>query len=977
MKDNYQKLKKMLSEMFQMDQADLDFGIYRIMNQKRSEIEQFLDNDLLPQVKQAFTEYTSVDRLKIEEELGKLRKTLEDAGVDPQTAPKYQDLLKEMANSVDIEALEQDVYSDLVSFFSRYYDNGDFLSRPRYKDGVYAIPYKGEEVKLHWANADQYYIKTTEYFRDYTFILPSGQRIHFKVMEASTEQNNNKEESGKERRFVLCEETPFTEENEELIIRFEYKIDPSKQDKLSKEAFEYMQVNADIDPISKYLELFTPSPTEANPNRTLLEKHLNEYTARNTFDYFIHKDLGGFLRRELDFYIKNEVLFIDDIDNRDPLYFQQSISKVKVIKKIALKIIAFLEQLENFQKKLWLKKKFVIETNYCITLDRVPEELYAEIASNQNQIEEWKRLFAIDEIEDYMETISVEFLKDNPFLVLDTAFFDKVFMEKLLDSMEDIEEQMDGLLIHSENFQALNLMQVRYKEQIKCVYIDPPYNINGDGFIYKDGYKESSWMTMIYDRIRLSTLFIQKDGVSYSSIGKDEEGTLRLLLDSIWKQKSMPYVWKSRAKPTNAGDAKYRPQIVAEFVFQNSSNNVLKYFPLNSREIRRYNNHDELGNYRTTTILTSNLGRYQRETMRFEVAGYIPPPDKRWKAGFDEIQSLFDNHRLGFNEDGEPYRKHYDGDESEQHIPLWTYIPEDISGTAENGKSELSDIIGIGHGYDTVKPKELLLYLFNSTVGKTGIIFDYFAGSGTTGHAVIKLNREDDGKRKYILAEMGNYFDTILKQRIQKVIYSKDWKDGRPVSREGSSHMFKYIQLESYEDSLCNLEMKRSDTQQILLGENSYIREQYMLSYMLNIESQESHSLLNLDQFEDPFNYKLKVYRNGENKTVTVDLVETFNYLLGLQIRQTENIRGFKVVRGELLNGERVLIIWRNTKEKKNEDLDEFFEKQGYNTLDFEFDRIYVNGDNNLQNIKKDEEHWKVYLIEQEFKRLMFDVSDI
>src|SRR5690606_2592083 len=107
--------------------------------------------------------------------------------------------------------------------------------------------------------------------------------------------------------------------------------------------------------------------------RTLLEKHLNDYTARNSFDYFIHKDLGGFLRRELDFYIKNEVLYIDDINTDNEIAFSTQLAKIRALKEVAEKIIAFLEQLENFQKKLWLKKKFVVKSDYCITLDRIPE----------------------------------------------------------------------------------------------------------------------------------------------------------------------------------------------------------------------------------------------------------------------------------------------------------------------------------------------------------------------------------------------------------------------------------------------------------------------------------------------------------------------------------------------------------------------------------------------------------------------------
>jgi adenine-specific DNA-methyltransferase len=148
---------------------------------------------------------------------------------------------------------------------------------------------------------------------------------------------------------------------------------------------------------------------------------------------------------------------------------------------------------------------------------------------------------------------------------------------------------------------------------------------------------------------------------------------------------------------------------------------------------------------------------------------------------------------------------------------------------------------------------------------------------------------------------------------------------------------------------------------------------------MLGAESKDSQSLLNIDRFTDPFGYILDIATGtvGESKPTKVDLVETFNYLLGLRVRHIDTIRGFRVVYGTNQNGEKVLVIWRNIEENPNTSLDEFFQKQGYNTKDMEFDLIYVNGDNNLENLKKDEDTWKVRLIEEEFARLMFDVQEV
>ena len=215
---------------------------------------------------------------------------------------------------------------------------------------------------------------------------------------------------------------------------------------------------------------------------TRLEAHLRRYTARNTFDYFIHKDLGAFLRRELDFFIKNEVMHLDDVEHETVPRVEQYLSKIKVIRKIAGKIIDFLAQLEDFQKKLWLKKKFVVETSYCITVGCIPEEFYPEIAANEAQREEWVKFFAIDEIEGdlttpgYSKKLKPEFLESHPTLVLDTQHFDVGFTARLLEAIGNLDEQTDGVLFHSENFQALSVMQARYRRQVKSIYIDPPYN---------------------------------------------------------------------------------------------------------------------------------------------------------------------------------------------------------------------------------------------------------------------------------------------------------------------------------------------------------------------------------------------------------------------------------------------------------------------------------------------------------------------
>ena len=262
-------------------------------------------------------------------------------------------------------------------------------------------------------------------------------------------------------------------------------------------------------------------------------------------------------------------------------------------------------------------------------------------------------------------------------------------------------------------------------------------------------------------------------------------------------------------------------------------------------------------------------------------------------------------------------------------------------------------------------------------------VLDYFAGSGTTGHAVVRLNQQDGGHRKFVLVEVGTHVDAVLIPRLKKVVFAPEWSDGQPSRLANQSELksvsgiIKYIRLESYEDALNNLELKRTDQQTRLIEKDDQLREQYILSYMLDVESRGSQSLLNVESFRNPDQYKLRVERNGETQLVNVDLVETFNWLLGLTVRHIDVIRGVRVVEGTNPEGERVLVLWRNLDETDNDALDEWFKKQDYNSRDQEYDLIYVNGDNNIENLRRGDQTWKVRLIEEEFGRLMFDVDDI
>jgi len=528
MTNHYDQLISVLREVFQLDRSDLDFGIYRILNQKSEQINEFLKKRLLIEVKDILKQSWSSEFQKLEQETEEKRKTLIELWVDPETNEKYKELQAQLSKLSSMDSLEQEVYSHLTNFFKRYYKEGDFISLRRYKNDTYAIPYEWEEVKLYRANHDQYYIKTTENLKNYAFyVWPNKeQKVIFRLVEASTEQNNNKTQGNKERRFALYEEHPFDEEGEILIINCTYDLYEKwiTQKLLTDTAIEIIttQLPKKFQPV-----LLAPLPTESNKKRTVIEKHFNDFTTKHTFDYFIHKDLEWFLSRELDFYIKNEILHMDDIDTTNDTHFLSQLSKIKALKQVGSKIISMLAQVENFQKKLREKKKFITNTNYCLTLDKIPESYYNDILQNKEQLEERKKLFnaTIKTLED---------LKNDPFLVLDTKFFSSEWKNALLAEFENIDEECDGLLINSENRQALNLLQDKYKQQVKYTYVDPPYNAKSSEILYKNTFKHSSRLSFIENRVAVWKTLSTANWVFTMAIDENEEERLSILLSNIY-----------------------------------------------------------------------------------------------------------------------------------------------------------------------------------------------------------------------------------------------------------------------------------------------------------------------------------------------------------------------------------------------------------------------------------------------------------
>jgi len=691
------------------------------------------------------------------------------------------------------------------------------------------------------------------------------------------------------------------------------------------------------------------------------------------------------------------------------------------MRKISEKIIDFLAQIEDFQKKLWEKKKFVIQTDYVITLDKIKEyageevleNILDEILNNDKQLEEWKELFEIDvkKKEDLILNNNLHG-KEWKKLPIDTKYFDEEFKWKLLVALSEklpenkgFDEILDGVLIKSENWQALNLLLNKYYEKVQTIYIDPPYNTGSDEFLYKDNYQHSSWLTMMENRLWLAKKLMKDSGVIFTNIGDlipqmGESYRLQTLQHSIFPMRFGNLIWKKRGGIGSFSEKNMTENHEYITVF-GRENSFLYHNIISESKLREYKYKDERGPYRWMGLVGPSQQTKERR------------PNLNYGILYDKVNDKI----VGFEyfERGKKIQYFFDEKHSKRLVPIWLpgkstwliskevvekYYKQELIKVfvKKNGKYEvriknylykengmidgdllksilLDNGMPIGMNIEATreitslfpylaelirimnpKPVSLIrILIYVSTKKESDIILDFFAGSGTTAHAVMKLNKEDGGKRKFILVEMADYFDTVIIPRIKKVAFSFNWKEGKPQDSDGIGVFFKYQKLEQYEDALENIEFEQKTLPEF---------EDYFVKYMLDFETKKSKTFLNIDEMKDPFNYKLKIIENYQTKVVTVDLVETFNYLLGLEVKKikvmNKNGRKYVFVFGEV-NGQSILVVWRSIKDidwKKDRDLIEGIKKE------LSPDETYINGDSVVRGFKQ---------IESEFKSLIFE----
>lgn len=984
-------LKYFLKEMFQFNENDLDFGIYKIYNLKRKHIESFIDgdgeNDLTPIIEKVLKdvnlENQKTDAIELsnflkginkdslledpEKNYEKIKGQLELDIEDETQKAKLVETLNNLSKSEGLtEELKDKIYNHILGFFQMYYSNGDFGYNDRSRD-LYKVPYEadynGSDTMFHWKHKGSLYIKTGTSFNAIKFTL-NGKKIEYRLEtnenseDEGTSQNNNKDSQLKHYRFDRIEKVKDKTTKEE-IYQVIFNLSDASTSKVAiyksiyKEVFKQTEVDKylqyekdgktktvfidltkDFDKVQngqikglsalrqkklkiekevknnfdRGVRLYDESAKEFT-DETLkalytLDQKLNSFYIGNDADYFIHENLNEFLTNEKQRFVKNyifddlESIYNGKLDNTTLLI-------AKAFDNVSSHIIEFLSAIEDFQKYLFTKKKKVVESEYCITIDYIEEKYYQEILDNKNQLQDWENLFSL-------KIKSIEDIKSNPTLVLDTKYFKQPngtnpFKDKILGEIDDLDTKTNGVLINSENYQALELLQTKFKEKVKTIYIDPPYNTGGDGFAYKDNFRHSSWCSLMFNRLQLGYNFLVPEGLLFTNLDDNEGFNIKSICDSVFKPENFKanFIWQSRKSKQNDIDVSLAHNYTICYAKNKTKHNIIGDF-LNEDDFANPDNHKK-GKWKSTPVTAPGL---RDRTSYFKVKNpnnnieYSCPEGRHWTFFEEDVQSLIEKGYLYFGTEGNSApngRRFWEEvkDDKSSVTTIWNFLE-----TTTNGSKRLKNLLGHKR-FSNPKPVGLVKYIGEKSLINNELILDFFAGSGTTGESIISMNKNGIGKNnKYMLVEMGLYFDTLTKPRIQKVIYSDNWKNGKPLDNNGSlKHIFKYQVLEQYEDVLDNLQVY-----------NGALPESLPIKYLYKPEENSLDSNLNLFS---PFVNCFKCGQPSEDRFL--DLVETYNYLQGYFIKSIKtyelNKKYYKIV--ETTNG--VLVIWRGIAINEND----------------------------------------------------------
>jgi len=401
---------------------------------------------------------------------------------------------------------------------------------------------------------------------------------------------------------------------------------------------------------------------------------------------------------------------------------------------------------------------------------------------------------------------------DVPFRVLDHKY-------GFSDKGKQAEPTNSGnKIIHGDNLDALKALLPEYQGKVKCIYIDPPYNTGEENWVYNDNVNDpkilkwlhetvgkegedlsrhDKWLCMMYPRLKLLHKLLADDGAIFISIDDNEQANLKLICDEIFGNSNFitNFIWEKRTNRENRKEISYRHDyILAYRKNKTSQGSSIKLLSMSGEALARYKNpdNDSRGVWKSDPATAQAGHATESQFYVFKSPNgkkHNLPSGRCWVYNETVMNEAVSDNRIWLGKDGNgvPRIKTYLNTKDRGLVPETIWFSSDV-GTNESAKVELKSMFEGEAVFQTPKPFTLIERVLQISTEKNSIILDSFAGSGATAHAVMNLNKQDGGNRKFILVEMEDYAETITAERVKRVI--KGYSD-----KEGTGGQFDYYDL--------------------------------------------------------------------------------------------------------------------------------------------------------------------------------------
>ncbi|MEM4587905.1 MAG: site-specific DNA-methyltransferase [Nanopusillaceae archaeon] len=746
--------------------------------------------------------------------------------------PKLKEEIDEKIK--EFPEFEEELYDKLYNFFKRYFSESGsiyFVNTP-FSDRIYERVYTdNEDVTLFWKTHMLYYIKTDRIFKNMKIEL-NGFKFYFDVSKLEHKKAWEKREVVFELKDV---------ESDGTISFYVFYSERGRKTNMESIIKELKKRGINID-------------------REVLKKAFRIFSRQKEIDYFINKNARQFLKEQFDLWFY-QYIYSNEID-----LSERRIRQLKLLKEIAYKIIDFISQFEEELVKIWNKPKFILNSNYVITLDRIAKKgekgikLIEKIINHpgfEEQVKEWKELGIIEDFDKnkiFIRTLNGKDLnKEYQFLPIDTKYFDEEIKYELLSLFDNLDQELDGWLIKSENYQALITILPKFKEKVQTIYIDPPFNKEQDAdYFYSVKFKDAIWATMLENRLRIAKEFLRDTGNIFVRCDYNGNWIVRAIMNEIFGKENFrnEIIVKRGNVPKGEANRLLTGNDYIQFYSKTEKN--IFYTPKIERKERKW----------LPMHLPGERTTYELQVREFFGRKLLPPKGRHWALSQEKINKLIKKGEIRINE-------------NKTYIDLQGNLvigePEMLQAEFEILNTNWTDIQSYSSewSFKTENSEILLKRVIECSSNEGDIVMDFFLGSGTTIAVAHKL------KRKWIGIEMGDHFYTIVLPRMKEVLAGKGNHEPCGISKEvkwQGGGFFKYFEVEQFEQTLRKVKYSPDDIF-LMPGEDPY--NQYIF-----MRDQKLLEALEIDYENNKIKVDLsKLYDN-------IDIAETLSCLLGKMIKR-------------------------------------------------------------------------------------------